>query len=84
MKCPKCQSENKDGVKTCKKCGTDLSQPPLWKPTWQWHLRVLGVIYVVLIVVFFALNSLLKPYLRQIPKDITPWLKDVPKLEKVG
>jgi|AGTN01.2.fsa_nt_gi hypothetical protein len=84
MKCPKCQIENKEGAKICRKCGTDLAQKPLWKPSWKWHGRTLAVIYAVLIVLFFTLNALLKPYMREIPKDITPWLKDLPKQEAVG
>lgn len=85
MKCPKCQMENKDTSKTCRKCGAEMVQIPLWKPTWQWHAKTLVVIYVALIALFFTLNHALKPYLRQIPSDITPWLKDVPKQqEKAG
>lgn len=85
MKCPKCQIENKENAKLCKKCGTDLCQPVLWRPDWKWHVRTISVIYVLLIAVFFLMNHVLKPYMRKIPSDITPWLKDVPKQEqKVG
>jgi hypothetical protein len=80
MKCSFCQTENKDGTKYCRKCGVDLVTDPLWKPTWIWHVKVLGVIYVVLIVAYFAISQFLKrvpePYrMRDVPKDITPWLK---------
>jgi hypothetical protein len=86
MKCPKCQFDNKENAKLCKKCGSDMNPVFLWKPTLRWHLTTLSIIFTVLIVVFFSLNYVLKPYLRQIPKDITPWLKDIPKQEqaKVG
>ncbi|MCX5782485.1 MAG: zinc ribbon domain-containing protein [Elusimicrobia bacterium] len=84
MKCPKCQAENKDYVKNCKKCGYDFTIVPLWQPTWKWHLKTLSIVYSVLIILFFFLNIVLKPYLRQIPKDITPWLKEIPKKESVG
>lgn len=86
MKCYKCMTENKEGLKNCRKCGTDLNPQPLWRPTWKWHFKTLMIIYGVLIVVFFALNILLKPYMRQIPEDITPWLKKVPaqSQEKAG
>ncbi|MBN1621162.1 MAG: zinc ribbon domain-containing protein [Endomicrobiales bacterium] len=85
MKCPKCNMENKDGAKLCKKCGTELNIPPvLWKPSWKWHVRALVIIYTCLIIAFFLMNHLLKPYLRQIPNDVTPWLKDLPKEESVG
>ena len=84
MKCPKCHNENREGARSCKKCGFEFASDAIWKPTWKWHLKTLAVIYSVLIVLFFVLNIVLKPYLRQIPKDITPWLKDVPKKESVG
>lgn len=74
MKCPNCNTENKSEATTCKKCGQLLVVQPLWKPTWSWHLKVLTIIYVVLIGMFFLLNVLLKPYMRTLPKDITPWL----------
>jgi len=84
MKCPKCQTENREGSRSCKKCGHDFSTQQLWKPTWKWQLKTLAIIYSVLIVLFFVLNIVLKPYMRQIPKDITPWLKEIPKKQSVG
>jgi antibiotic biosynthesis monooxygenase (ABM) superfamily enzyme len=80
MKCPVCQIDVKDDAKTCKKCGVDLNQAPMWRPTWKWHLSVLAVIYVALIIAYFAISHFLKklppPYrLRDIPKEITPWIK---------
>ena len=86
MKCPKCHIENKETAKQCKKCGHEFNVAPVWKPTLKWHITTLSIIFTVLIVLFFSLNIVLKPYLRKIPKDITPWLKDVPKQEqtKVG
>ncbi|MCX5779138.1 MAG: hypothetical protein NTU66_07990 [Elusimicrobia bacterium] len=84
MKCPKCAFENKETAIKCTTCGIELPTVSLWKPTWRWHLTALAAIYGFLIVLFFVLNIVLKPYLRQIPKDITPWLKDTVKIEKVG
>ena len=84
MKCPRCKTDNKDGVKNCRKCGMDLYTAPVWSPTWKWHARALVIIYVVLIAAFFALNYALKPYMRHIPKDVTPWLKEVPSKSSVG
>lgn len=80
MKCLSCQTENKDGFKTCKKCGANLQMEAPWRPTWGWHAKVLGGIYIFLILAYFGiskfLNSVPPPYrLREIPKDITPWLK---------
>lgn len=80
MNCLVCQSENKEGAKACKNCGVDLSVEPMWRPTWRWHLKVLGSVYVVLVVIYFAISSFLshvpEPYrLRDVPEEITPWLK---------
>ncbi len=69
MKCPKCGQENKETAKFCSKCGTSLKAIPFWMPTWKWHLRVLGIIYLILIIIFFLLNLLLKPYVRPIVEN---------------
>jgi hypothetical protein len=74
VKCPACQSENKDTAKSCKKCGQNLQLPPLWRPTWAWHRKSLLIIYAVIIVAYFALKIWLKPYIRTLPSDITPWM----------
>ncbi len=80
MKCLVCQTDNKDGAKVCRKCGVDLNLPPLWRPDWKWHAKVLGVIYVVLIALYFGISNFLgripEPYrMRQIPSEVTPWLQ---------
>lgn len=80
MKCVNCGQENKDSAKECRKCGRDLAVPPAWFPDARWHLRTLGIIYVVLIVFYFGVNALLsrlpRPYhLREIPIEMTPWLR---------
>lgn len=54
---------------------------PLWRPSWAWHLKVLAVIYLVLVAVFFAVDRFLsrlpEPYrLRDVPPEMTPWLKN--------
>ncbi len=82
MRCPSCKAENKDNIKNCKKCGTLLNVQPMWAPTWQWHAKALGGIYVGLVFVYFALNYLLGPYLRDIPKDVTPWLPQAQEIHK--
>ncbi|MDD5657328.1 MAG: hypothetical protein PHF00_08765 [Elusimicrobia bacterium] len=79
-----CAQENKDTAKICKKCGRDLTVPPAWFPDARWHLKVLGLIYVALIAAYFGvsflLRSLPKPYhIRQIPPEMTPWLRHGPK-----
>jgi hypothetical protein len=74
MKCPSCSAENKDNVQVCKKCGGPMVIQSLYSPTKEWHIKTLGIIYGTLIVVFFLLNWLLKPYMRNIPPEVTPWL----------
>jgi hypothetical protein len=74
VKCPQCQVDNKDQAKSCRKCGANLQLPPLWQPTWRWHAKTLGIIYAVLIVLFFVMKSVLKPYIRHLPPEVTPWL----------
>lgn len=84
MKCTNCGQENKDAAKSCRKCGRDLAVPPAWFPDARWHLRTLGVIYALLIGFYFSVNALLaklpRPYhLREIPPEMTPWLRKGPK-----
>lgn len=76
MKCPQCQADNKDQSKSCRKCGQDLQLPPLWQPTWAWHRKTLIIIYAAVLVAFFALRIALKPYVRELPPDVTPWLHE--------
>jgi len=52
----------------------NLQLPPLWQPSWQWHGRALLIIYAVIIALFLVLRVALKPYVRRLPDDITPWL----------
>ena len=80
MKCALCQADNKDQAQVCRKCGANLQVEPIWHPTWKWHLKALSVIFVTLIAAYFAISQFLsrvpKPYrMRDVPKDITPWLK---------
>ncbi len=84
MKCTNCGQDNKDTAKVCRKCGRDLAVPPAWFPDAKWHLKTLGTIYAALIcfyiVVSAALKTLPKPYhIRQIPIEMTPWLRHGPK-----
>jgi hypothetical protein len=74
IKCPTCSAENKDQAKACRKCGVNLQLQPLWRPTWAWHGRTLAIVYAIVIVVFFIVRAWLKPYVRQLPPDITPWM----------
>jgi hypothetical protein len=75
------KQQNKDKSPKSSKAapvGTVISEP-LWVPTWKWHVRTLGIIYVCLTVAYFLISMFLSrvppPYkLREIPKDLTPWL----------
>lgn len=82
MKCPSCNSDNKENARNCRKCGTSLVIQPIWAPTWQWHAKTLGIIYVCLIILFFVLNHALKPYMRNIPPEVTPWLHQAEQIHK--
>ncbi len=80
MKCPFCEADNKEGAAHCRKCGTDITGSPPWRPTWRWHVKTLLIIYAVLVVLYFTIDGFLsrlpEPYrARPVPKDMTPWLK---------
>ena len=47
-----------------------------WMPSLKWLIACLGIIYVVIVLLFFLFNFLLKDYMRDIPKEITPWLNN--------
>jgi hypothetical protein len=52
-----------------------------WTPNWRWHLKALLAIYSLLVVVYFAVSAFLskvpEPHrMRDIPKEMTPWLKN--------
>lgn len=52
----------------------------LWSPDWRWHLKALLAIYAVLAVLYFVVGQFLsrvpEPYrMRDIPPEMTPWLK---------
>lgn len=72
--CPQCNVENKDHAKACRKCGLHLQLPPLWRPDWAWHRKTLIRIYAVVIVMFLIVRVWLKPYVRHLPAEITPWM----------
>jgi hypothetical protein len=67
----KSEDANKDGSKP-------------WRPTYRWAGITASIILAVLIIAFFVLNIILKPYMRQRPLDITPWLDKSKKETKAG
>ena len=80
MICWQCGKENKDTAKNCKQCSVDLRLPPIWRPTWQWHIKAISIIYAVVIIVYFVSILVIKrlphPYnQREIPEEMTPWIK---------
>lgn len=50
------------------------SEAQPWKPTYKWLATVAGFILLILIIVFFTLNIILKSHMRERPIEITPWL----------
>ncbi len=54
----------------------DLQEKYTWMPSLKWMLKALAALYVLIIIFYFSLNILLKPYMRDIPKELTPWLND--------
>ena len=45
-----------------------------WMPSLKWLCEVFFIIVFFIVIAFFILNFLLKPYMRDIPIEITPWL----------
>jgi phosphotransferase system glucose/maltose/N-acetylglucosamine-specific IIC component len=77
MKCYNCNLENKDTAKFCKGCNANLTYVP-WQPSWRWHLKVLGIIYAVVIVLFFVARFFLNKFDRNLPT----WETEYPMYEK--
>jgi uncharacterized membrane protein YvbJ len=88
MRCPYCGAENKDTARFCKKCRKDLrvktaaAIEPLWQPTLKWYGKMLLIIYAGLVVIYIVASAVLKPYIRKIPKEVTPWLEEKPAQKK--
>ncbi|MDA3792592.1 MAG: zinc-ribbon domain-containing protein [Elusimicrobia bacterium] len=57
MKCPECRANNKEGVKYCKRCGAPLFE--YTGPDWKWSVKILGIIYAALIVLFIILKAVI-------------------------
>ena len=45
-----------------------------WMPSLSWFCKTFIIIFSCLVIIFFTLNFLLKPYMRDIPMEVTPWL----------
>ncbi|MDR2251553.1 MAG: hypothetical protein LBD98_01765 [Endomicrobium sp.] len=46
----------------------------LWKPSYEWYLKTFVIVLGTLTFLFFTLNIVLKPYMREICPELTPWL----------
>ncbi|MCL2335283.1 MAG: hypothetical protein FWC57_04390 [Endomicrobia bacterium] len=62
-----------------------ISQPAVepWKPTYRWFVIAASSILIFLVIFFFAANTLLKPYMRVRPLEVTPWLAKGDDAKKV-
>ncbi len=52
----------------------EIIEEKTWMPTIKWLCEVFFMIVFFVVISFFVLNFLLKPYMRDIPMEITPWL----------
>ena len=62
----------------------DIKGQETWMPTFTWLCKSFFIIMVFLVVSFFSLNFLLKPYMRDIPAEITPWLVKTPQQTEIA
>ncbi len=56
-----------------------MTQPPVWKPTLGWHVRIVAVLLAVCTAAYFVLafvtDKLPAPYQKRHPApEATPWL----------
>ena len=54
----------------------EIKEQKTWMPSIKWLCNSFLVIMICLVIIFFALNFLLKPYMRDSPSEITPWLNN--------
>ena len=59
-----------------------IKEQETWMPSLKWLCKSFLVIMIILVVLFFSLNFLLKPYMRDIPTEITPWLQKADNTDK--
>ena len=52
----------------------EIKEEKTWMPSLKWLCEVFLMIVFLVVISFFILNFLLKPYMRDIPMEITPWL----------
>ena len=52
----------------------ERNEEKTWMPSLKWLSVSFLVIVVFVVGTYFTLNFLLKPYMRDIPMEVTPWL----------
>lgn len=52
----------------------ETKEEQTWMPSLKWLAITFVIIFVCIVIAFFTLNYLLKPYMRDIPMELTPWL----------
>jgi len=52
----------------------ERNEEKTWMPSLKWLSVSFFVIVVFVVGTYFTLNFLLKPYMRDIPMEVTPWL----------
>lgn len=52
----------------------EKNEEKTWMPSLKWLSKYFFIIVLFIMASFFILNFLLKPYMRDIPMDVTPWL----------
>ena len=59
----------------------EIKEEKIWMPTLKWLCEILLMIVFFIVIAFFILNFLLKPYMRDIPIEVTPWLAKIVKTQ---
>ena len=59
----------------------EINKESTWFPTLKWLCEIFLLIVFFIGIAFFILNFLLKPYMRNIPMDVTPWLAKIVKTQ---
>ena len=59
----------------------EIKEEKTWMPSLKWLFEIFLMIVFFIIITFFTLNFLLKPYMRDISAEITPWLTKIVKTQ---
>ncbi|MDR3049042.1 MAG: hypothetical protein LBV16_04295 [Elusimicrobiota bacterium] len=75
------KTEIKNNGKINQNFPNDIQEPAVvagdikaWQPTFKWFGIAGGIVLAALIIIFFLGNFILRPYMIDVPKAITPWL----------